>query len=109
MLELLAADADLPQGDRGADPGAAKDEQGRQALEQSGPGVVLEPVAAFAARGLIGRGQPGQVGVRQGRVQALGEHRDAQRQRGGQQAGAHDAGQRQAKPASPARAVLVSG
>jgi hypothetical protein len=63
VLELLAADADLPQGDRGADPGAAKDEQGRQALEQSGPGVVLEPVAAFAARGLIGRGQPGQVGV----------------------------------------------
>jgi hypothetical protein len=72
VLELLAADADLPQGDRGAGIGAAKDEQGRQALEQGGPGVVMEPVAAFAAHGLIGREQPGQVGIRQGRVQALG-------------------------------------
>jgi hypothetical protein len=32
LLKLLPADPDLPYSYRGADPGAAEDEQGRQAL-----------------------------------------------------------------------------
>jgi hypothetical protein len=97
VLQLLSADADLPQGHPGANPGADEDEQARQALEQGGAGIVLEPIAAFAARSLVSRGQPGQVGVRQGWVPAVGEHPDAQQQRGGQHREDRDAGERPAK------------
>jgi hypothetical protein len=63
MLKLLSADADLPQGCRATECGAAEDEHSRQGLEQGGAGIVLELSPAFAARSLVGRGEPGQVGV----------------------------------------------
>jgi hypothetical protein len=37
--------------------------KGRETLEQSGSGIVLELVAAFAAHSLVSGGEPGQVGV----------------------------------------------
>lgn len=108
LLKRLSADTDLPQGHRGADPGPAQDEEGRQTLKESGAGIVLEFVAAFAARSPVSRGQPSNVSVRQRRIQALGEHRDAQPEHGGKQRSACNAGQRPAKPASPAPVILAA-
>lgn len=96
LLELLPADADLPQGDRGADPGAAEDKQGRQALEQGGAGVVLEFVAAFAARGLLSGRQPARSAFDRGEYRRWGSTATHN----------HSAVASSAAPAMPANAQL---
>jgi hypothetical protein len=56
-LELLAAGADLPHGDRGTDRGTDENQEGSQALDRCRASGVLKPALSLDPLGLLGPGE----------------------------------------------------